>query len=203
GRPTSPPGWMPPARGRRGQGRRRGNSPAPATRAPPDPCRRRAAAPRASSARRAAPRSLPAERAPASANPLGNDADEITVLLYCPPVDGRARGDSPVRAVGARGQHPGFRAIAVARPSPADRHRGAPPRFELALGDITAEVVDAIVTPANQSLLGNSGGVDAALHPGPGTELLAACLALGGCAIGDAKVTPGFQLSARWIIHAV
>ena len=108
-----------------------------------------------------------------------------------------------MRAVGARGQHPGFRAIAVAPTSPGDRHRGAPPRFELALGDITAEVVDAIVTPANQSLLGNSGGVDAAIHRASGTELLAACLALGGCAIGDAKVTPAFQLSARWIIHAV
>lgn len=107
-----------------------------------------------------------------------------------------------MRAVGARGQHPGFRAIAVA-PAPPDRHRGAPPRFELALGDITAEEVDAIVTPANQSLLGHTGGVDAAIHRAAGTELLAACLALGGCAIGDAKVTPAFRLAAQWIIHAV
>lgn len=107
-----------------------------------------------------------------------------------------------MRAVGARAQHPGFRAIAVA-PGPPDPHRGAPPRLELALGDITAEEVDAIVTPANQSLLGNTGGVDAAIHRAAGVELLAACLALGGCAIGDAKATPAFRLEAEWIIHAV
>ena len=77
-----------------------------------------------------------------------------------------------------------------------------PDRIEIVEGDITRLDVDAIVNAAN-TMLAPGGGVCGAIHRAAGPELAAACAQLGGCETGEAKITPGFRLPARYVIHTV